>query len=197
MLATLARRSLLNLALTPQLLTRSISAAPIVVEQPGGCIFDGASLHDKKGRAVSCDDKRLAGKSVALYFAGEWCPMCRAFTPSLREYYQKHKNDVQVVFVPSDETAEAAERHFEASQGSWLALRFGDPLVKRLKLQHGVWSGRERGEFGMAKRRAGVPSLVIVDRAGNELKFLPAESEGVSVLGDWDATARWDVKSEL
>ncbi len=49
----------------------------------------------------------------------------------------------------------------------------------------------------MAKRRAGVPSLVIVDRAGNELKFLPAESEGVSVLGDWDATARWDVKSEL
>ena len=103
---------------------------------------------------MSCD-KRLAGKSVALYFAGEWCPMCRAFTPSLREYYQKHKNDIQVVFVPSDETAEAADRHFEASQGSWLALRFGDPLVKRLKLQHARVERPRRGEFGMAKRRAG------------------------------------------
>ena len=29
------------------------------------------------------------GKSVALYFAGEWCPMCTAFTPQLTDFLSK------------------------------------------------------------------------------------------------------------
>ena len=47
----------------------------------------------------------LEKKSVALYFAGEWCPMCRDFTPVLTEF-MKDKADKTVVFVSSDFTKE-------------------------------------------------------------------------------------------
>ena len=43
--------------------------------QPQQCLFSGASLRNHSGARVECS--RFAGRQVALYFAGEWCPLCR------------------------------------------------------------------------------------------------------------------------
>ena len=47
-------------------------AAPM---QPQQCLFSGAALRNHSGARVECS--RFAGRQVALYFAGEWCPLCR------------------------------------------------------------------------------------------------------------------------
>ena len=50
----------------------STFAAPT---QPQQCLFSGASVRNHSGARVECN--RFAGRQVALYFAGEWCPLCR------------------------------------------------------------------------------------------------------------------------
>ena len=56
------------------------------------CIFDGAQLTDQHGKHVTCG--QLSGRAVALYFAGEWCPLCRRFTPALKKFYKLHGENV-------------------------------------------------------------------------------------------------------
>ena len=56
----------------------STFAAPT---QPQQCLFSGASVRNHSGARVECN--RFAGRQVALYFAGEWCPLCRCFDADL------------------------------------------------------------------------------------------------------------------
>lgn len=39
-------------------------------------------------------------------------------------------------------------------------------------------------KFGFA-RRSGVPAIVVLDQAGEELAFVPAQSQGVKSLQSW------------
>ena len=109
---------------------------------------------------------------------------------------------MQLVFISSDSTAEDAQQHYEHQQGGWVALAWDDPLAASLKRRHRVWSGREVGTFGY-DRRAGVPSIVVIDPKGAELAFLPTERFGSAALKEWDPQAQqqhvWptNVKSEL
>ena len=66
-------------------------------------------------------------------------------------------------------------------QGDWFSLDWDDPLASTLKRRYRVWSGMEMGTFG-ARRRSGVPAIVVVDAHGDEVAFLPAEREGASTL---------------
>ena len=139
---------------------------------------------------------------MALYFAGEWCPLCRRFTPALRAFHAQWNSSVQIVFISSDDNEEDARTHYANQLGGWLALAWDDPLRSQLKRRHRVWSGREVGEFG-TRRRSGVPAVVVVDEKGAELAFLPGERHGAAALNEWDPTEtdqRWPTvgtKSEL
>ena len=60
-----------------------------------------------------------------------------------------------------------------------------------LKTAFKIWAGKERPEFGDG-RRSGVPAIVCLGSAGlEELHFLPAESQGAKVLGEWPAGGEW------
>ena len=65
-----------------------------------------------------------------------------------------------------------------------LSVRIGeeaDALKKRFR----VWSGSECVKLGSG-RRSGVPALVVLDgKSGEELAFLPAESQGAKSLQKW------------
>ena len=125
-----------------------------------------------------------------------WCPLCRRFTPALRAFQKRFADTIDIVFVSSDSNAEDAWRHFQdGGQGeSWLALDWADPLSAALKKRHRVWSGRETLEFGTG-RRSGVPAVVVVDSAGDEVAFMAAEREGANALKsfsrDW---RRWPIE---
>ena len=73
----------------------STFAAPT---QPQQCLFSGASLRNHSGARVECS--RFAGRQVALYFAGEWCPLCR--------YVATESNPAVVVTARPVTSAEAA-----------------------------------------------------------------------------------------
>ena len=126
--------------------------------------------------------------------------MChRRFTPALRDFYRRFEhspNPIEVVFVSSDSTAHDAGKHFAGAHGSWLSLAWGDPLAAALKRRHRVWSGREVGTFG-ASRRAGVPSVVVINPQGEELAFLAGERYGAAALMEWEPAKTMEWPDEL
>ena len=54
-----------------------------------------------------------------------------------------------------------------------------------IKRRFGIWAGIECSRLG-GGRRSGVPALVVLDNTdGDELAFLPAESQGAGALDSW------------
>ena len=133
------------------------------------------------------------GKRVGLYFAAGWCPMCTSFEPSLLQFRaatasgESAASPVALVLVSSDGNAEAARTRAKAL--GMLQVDYGK--AAELKTAFKIWAGKERPEFGDG-RRSGVPAIVCLGPAGlEELHFLPAESQGAKVLGEWPAGGEW------
>ena len=148
-------------------------------------------LRDADGAPV--DAAALAGVRVGLYFAAGWCPMCTSFEPSLLEFRaaaasgESGASPVALVLVSSDGNAEAARTRAKAL--GMLQVDYGK--AAELKTAFKIWAGKERPEFGDG-RRSGVPAIVCLGPAGlEELHFLPAESQGAKVLGEWPAGGEW------
>lgn len=150
-----------------------------IAPAPGIC-----PLTDMAGAPVPANV--LHGKSVALYFAGSWCPMCTEFTPKLRKFMgMKSSGNRQVVLVSSDFSREAFSEHLASMSPEWLAVPWGSEAQDALKRKYMVWGGREAPVFGK-DRRSGLPTLIVVDpQTGEELRHLDAEGQGESVLDLW------------
>lgn len=141
--------------------------------------MQNATLFGPDKQRVENPCTALGGKQVALYFAADWCPLCRRFTPALRAFYEAHAAELQIVFVSSDASPRAAARHFR-DQGNWLMLAKSDPLIPELKRRYGVWSMREDGEFNVpgapSRRRGGLPSVVVISPEGEEVRCVQPPS---------------------
>lgn len=110
--------------------------------------------------------------------------MCTSFEKSFLPFLQASKDsgkEIEVIYVPSDRSAKDAANR--AAGLNMLLVPFGGEANK-LKLDFKIWAGSESVEFGLG-RRSGVPALVVLDNDGNELEFLPAESQGVRALNAW------------
>ena len=148
----------------------------------------GATLETKSGEKVEAATA-LAGKVVALYFSAHWCPPCRGFTPALAAAYEMANEDdkvFEVVFVSSDESAEALAGYMDEMHGDWLRLPFDSPLRNALKQHYGCFGAKEQPLWPKAARRSGIPSLVVVGPGGEELEF-----EGVSAVSKAGVPAAW------
>mmetsp|Transcript_15230 Transcript_15230/g.21225 ORF Transcript_15230/g.21225 Transcript_15230/m.21225 type:complete len:219 (+) Transcript_15230:138-794(+) len=161
----------------------------------GGCLplksflDDGSSaLQDADGNEMSSDEvkERLANSRVALYFAAGWCPMCTNFEPSLLKFRQaaldSGKGPLEIIYVSSDRNEESQKQRVK--QMNMMNVKF-DGGVDELKEHYKIWAGSESMKFGFLGRRSGVPALVVLDKNGEELTFLPAEAQGASALGSW------------
>lgn len=141
---------------------------------------------DSTGADVSAEmlSEKLKGKRVAYYFSAGWCPMCTSFEKSFVPFLQASEDSgkkIEVVYVPSDRSAGDSGKR--AAGLNMLMVPFGEE-ADRLKLDLKIWAGSEALKFGFG-RRSGVPALVVLDKDGNELDFLAAESEGVRALKNW------------
>jgi len=110
----------------------------------------GDSLVNQKGEPV--DTSTLDGKLVGVYFSAQWCPPCRAFTPSLVQLAKSEKNDFQVVFVSSDRSEEDQFKYMKEYKMDWPTVRHGAPEVQKLRRAFSV---------------SGIPKLVILSPEGN------------------------------
>mmetsp|Transcript_29036 Transcript_29036/g.41058 ORF Transcript_29036/g.41058 Transcript_29036/m.41058 type:complete len:122 (-) Transcript_29036:181-546(-) len=112
--------------------------------------------------------------------------MCTSFEPSLLQFRQAANDsgkDIELIYVPSDRSSDAAIQRSSAM--NMLSVPFGEDADK-LKKEFGVWAGSEALKFGFGGRRSGVPALVVLSgETGEELEFLPAESQGVAALKAW------------
>ncbi|KAL7539672.1 hypothetical protein ACHAXR_012182 [Thalassiosira sp. AJA248-18] len=145
------------------------------------------SLNSSDGSAMKPDAlaEELKGKRVALYFAAGWCPMCTSFEPSLLQFRDaavSSGKDVSIIYVPSDRSeADVVKRTTAMGMLSVPIGEEADEMKKRYK----IWAGAESMKLGTG-RRSGVPALVVLDaKNGDEMAFLPAESEGAKALGSW------------
>ncbi|EJK70989.1 hypothetical protein THAOC_07609 [Thalassiosira oceanica] len=145
------------------------------------------SLLDSKGGelTLSATKSKLHGKRVALFFSAGWCPMCTSFEPALlqfREAATASSKDVEIIYVPSDRSETDLLKRTEAMD--MLSVRIGEE-ADALKKRFCVWAGSECVKLGSG-RRSGVPALVVLDgKCGEELAFLPAESQGAKSLQSW------------
>lgn len=152
------------------------------------------NLNKSDGTGASIDDisEQVKGKHVALYFAAGWCPMCTSFEPSLiqfREAANSSGKDVEIIYVPSDR--QAADVVKRTSSMNMLSVPIGEE-ADAMKRKYKIWAGAESLKLGMG-RRSGVPALVVLDKSGDEVAFIAAESKGAKALGDWplDDSGLW------
>lgn len=164
----------------------STSSSPPSLPLPPLIGPDGAELSSQEV------EKQLRGRQVALYFAAGWCPMCTSFEPSLikfREAAAGSGNPVELLYVGSDRSD--ADQLGRAAGMGMSSVPFEN--VAEVKKHFRIWAGSECRTFG-GDRRSGVPALVVLDKSGRELAFVPAEARGVRSLESWplqDKNAVW------
>eukprot|EP00322_Chrysochromulina_rotalis_P019052 CAMPEP_0115884516 /NCGR_PEP_ID=MMETSP0287-20121206/30161_1 /TAXON_ID=412157 /ORGANISM="Chrysochromulina rotalis, Strain UIO044" /LENGTH=385 /DNA_ID=CAMNT_0003340829 /DNA_START=1 /DNA_END=1155 /DNA_ORIENTATION=- len=153
-----------------------------------------AVLEDAQGGKVATS-KALAGKVVALYFSAHWCPPCREFTPKLAAAYEMVAEDdvpFEVIFVSSDDSADAAAEYMEAMHGTWLRVPFDCPQRNALKRRFGCFGAKEHPDWPDTPRRSGIPALVIVDHKGTELVFNANDVLTPSQIISWVENDKFD-----
>jgi len=83
--------------------------------------FFGEDLYDKQAKKVSLEN--LKGKTIALYFSAKWCGHCKIFTPKLKKYYQTHKDQLEVIFISSDQSEQQMLSHMKQEAIPWLYMK--------------------------------------------------------------------------
>ena len=134
------------------------------------------TLLDPQGNKVSADI--LEGKCVGLYFSASWCGPCRAFTPSLIKFRNKHKAEFEVVLVGADGSSRAQANYMRKYKMPWLAMQNQSPEAKEARQATGVKQ---------------IPALVILDPDGKILskdgkKEIAQSAE--TALEDWKSRAK-------
>jgi nucleoredoxin len=137
------------------------------------------TLYNAKGEPVELST--LEGKVIGIYFSAEWCPPCRAFTPTLVDFRNKHKDDFEVVFVSSDRTPADQAKYMEGYKMDFLAVPHRSTAEAANKL-------RDRYTV------KGIPMLVIIDDKGNTLttngRQAIASKNADANLKKWKAEAK-------
>jgi thiol-disulfide isomerase/thioredoxin len=130
-------------------------------ETPGGKpIPDGLVFLDAEGRETRFEAFR--GKGLVVNFWATWCPPCVAEMPALdRAHAALSREGIEVLALSSDRGGRAQV----------------EPFYARTGLRHlAIWLD-PRGAAGRAFGVRGLPTTLILDRAGQEVARLEGEAE--------------------
>jgi len=96
-------------------------------DQSAAIVSQGSELvpnftsQDVFGNQVSLFDFRNK-KPVLLIFWSTLCSYCHQELPNLKEFYQKHKNEVEIIAIDSGETKEVIKSYIEENNIEFLVL---------------------------------------------------------------------------
>lgn len=135
-------------------------------------VFDGTldgNLERLDGKKLKkCDDATKPAKYYLFYYTASWCPPCRAFTPTLVEWYEKNKNDnFELVLITSDRDEAAMENYAAEKKMPWPQLKHRKAEDFKKNFQHGV---------------RGIPSLIVCDLEGKNLGNFRGNLPGITEL---------------
>ncbi|KAG7388745.1 hypothetical protein PHYBOEH_007698 [Phytophthora boehmeriae] len=151
-------------------------------------LLQGVTLHNAQGEAIQGERLGQDGKALALYFAADWCPDCRAFQPTLNSFYAEAQSQLDVVFVGSDASAADQLAHLKDKQGPWWMAPFEGETRTLLKRKYGVCAGSEVRALSPITRKGGIPTLVVIRPDGQVVDFDAAErvqKDGAKALAQW------------
>jgi nucleoredoxin len=151
-------------------------------------LLQGLTLKNAQGEAIQGETLGQDGKVLALYFAADWCPDCRAFQPALNDFYKAARGDLDVVFVGSDASAKDQQAHLADKQGPWWMVPFEGETRTQLKRKFGVCAGAEMRALSPITRKGGIPTLVVIRADGEVVDFHAAdkvERDGIKALAKW------------
>jgi nucleoredoxin len=116
----------------------------------------GAALVTQAGQEVATAEALAGAEHVLLYCSAHWCPPCRAFTPELTAWVNKHgaRLRLKLVFASSDRDEAAFSGYFKSMAAGALALPFGDDKADELMRKFKV---------------SGIPTLLVLDASGHLL----------------------------
>jgi thiol-disulfide isomerase/thioredoxin len=128
----------------------------------------GSSVFDKylDGNLVKLEGKSLKKydtpvrpeKYYLFYYTASWCGPCKAFTPSLVDFYDKKRsegNEFELVLITSDSDEGAMEEYAADKKMNW-------PQLKLSKVDRFTKEFKHPG--------TGIPNLVLTDTQGNLIK---------------------------
>lgn len=106
-------------------------------------------------------------KYMLLYFSAQWCPPCRAFSPTLVEFFNNRKNgdNFDLVLVSSDRSEKDMFTYMNDYKMPWLTVPFN----------HIAQSGLVEAYSGR-----GIPNLVLLGQDG---KVLSGSFRGEQYVG--------------
>lgn len=134
-----------------------VPPAPVIEAKPS--VFDKVL----DGNLVKLDGKSLKKfelkerptKYYVFYYTASWCGPCQQFTPTLVEFYKKHKSDkFELVLITSDRDENAMENYAAQKKMPWPQLKLKDVSGFKKEFQHGV---------------TGIPSVIVCDLEGKNL----------------------------
>jgi len=130
-------------------------------------------LFNAKGKKV--DASLLEGKYVGLYFSAHWCPPCRAFTPLLVQFRNRHLEDnFEVVFVSFDDSNTEKQNYIRNAGMEWPSIKGADSkTAKKLAQRFQV---------------EGFPSLIVLDPTG---KIVSLDGRSDVMLSPETALETW------
>jgi nucleoredoxin len=137
------------------LLLAFVASVPLFAQESASSSLAGilpAKIEDAKGKSI--ESSTLEGKYVGLYFSAHWCPPCRAFTPSLVKFRDKHADeDFEIVFVSLDNSEKEKKGYIREMKMNWPSIR----------------GARSRDGEGLSKRFgiSGIPALIILAPDGS------------------------------
>ncbi len=168
--ASTHRRTLLALAAGATLqaapLARQAAAAPadgglskLLVHAAPRPLPEGIAFADAEGQPLRFDAFR--GRALVVNFWATWCPPCVAEMPSLDRAHAVLAGDgIEVLALSSDRGGRAQV----------------EPFYQRTGLRHLAILLDPRGAAGRALSIRGLPTTLVLDRAGREVARLEGEA---------------------
>lgn len=142
------------------------AAARLAAWVPPAAVIEGkSSVFDKvlDGNLVKLGGKSLKKfelterptKYYVFYYTASWCGPCQQFTPTLVEFYEKHKSDkFELVLITSDQDEDSMENYAAQKKMPWPQLKLKEVPDFKKEFQHGV---------------TGIPSVIVCDLEGKNL----------------------------
>ena len=130
--------------------------------------LDGDLLKFSGKSLKTCKDATKPTKYYLFYYTASWCGPCHKFTPSLVDFYNKHKpgsSEFELVLITSDSDEDAMDEYATEFKMPWPQLKLSSTAKFKKEFKH---PGR------------GIPNLVLTDTEG---KLLKTSYEGDQYVG--------------